>query len=69
MSILSSNHPVENQVANSISRFLSDFQVIHIFRTCGCVKAKGISVEFLFAYILGNVAYTPFDGHYKRMVK
>ena len=54
MSILSSNHPVENQVANSISRFLSDFQVIHIFRTCGCVKAKGISVEFLFAYILGN---------------
>ena len=54
MSILSSNHPVENQVANSISRFLSDFQVIHIFRTCGCVKMKGIPVEFLFAYILGN---------------
>ena len=54
MSILSSNHPVENQVANSISRFLSDFQVIRLFRACGCVKTKGISVEFLFAYILGN---------------
>ena len=49
MSILSSNHPVENQVANSISRFLSDFQVIRLFRACGCVKTKGISVEFLFA--------------------
>ena len=54
MSILSSNHPVENQVSNSISRFLSDFQVIRLFRACGCVKTKGISVEFLFTYILGN---------------
>ena len=54
MSILSSNHPVENQVSNSISRFLSDFQVIRIFRACGCAKAKGISIDFLFAYILGN---------------
>ena len=54
MSILSSNHPVENQVSNSISRFLSDFQVIRLFRACGCVKMKGISVEFLFTYILGN---------------
>lgn len=51
MSILSSNHPVENQVSNSISRFLSDFQVIRIFRACGCAKAKGISIDFLFAYI------------------
>ena len=50
MSILSSNHPVENQVANSISRFLSDFQDIRLFRACGCVKTKGISVEFLFAW-------------------
>ena len=54
MSILSSNHPIENQVTNSISRFLSGFQVIRLFRACGCVKAKGISVEFLFTYVLGN---------------
>ncbi len=54
MSILSSNHPVENQVSNSISRFLSDFQVIRIFHACDCAKAKGISIDFLFAYILGN---------------
>lgn len=54
MSILSSNHPVENPVSNSISHFLSDFQVIRIFRACGCAKAKGISIDFLFAYIFGN---------------
>lgn len=44
-SILSSNHPIENQVTNSISRFLSVFQVIRLFRACGCVKANGLTPD------------------------
>lgn len=55
MSILSSNRLNENQISHSISNFLSKFQVIRLFRACGGDKAKGISVECLFAYILSNV--------------
>ncbi len=55
MSILSSNRLNENQISHSISNFLSNFQVIRLFRACGGDKAKGISVECLFAYILSNV--------------
>lgn len=55
MSILSSNRLDENQISHSISHFLSKFQVIRLFRACGGDKAKGISVECLFAYILSNV--------------
>ena len=55
MSILSSNRLNENQISHSISNFLSNFQVIRLSRTCGGDKAKGISVECLFAYILSNV--------------
>lgn len=55
MSILSSNRLNENQISHSISNFLSNFQVTRLFRACGGDKAKGISVECLFAYILSNV--------------
>jgi hypothetical protein len=44
MSILSSNRLNENQISHSISNFLSNFQVIRLFRACGGDKAKGISV-------------------------
>lgn len=55
MSILSSNRLNENQISHYIFNFLSNFQVIRLFRACGGDKAKGISVECLFAYILSNV--------------
>ena len=55
MSILSSNRLDENQIFHSISNFLSKVQVICLLRTYGGDKAKGISIECLFAYILSKV--------------
>ena len=55
MFIIPSNHCNDQQISNLISRFLSDFNIGRLLRTCGCTKEKGIPVMVLFTYILSNV--------------
>ena len=55
MSIVPSVSDNEQEISNSITRFICDFKVGSLLKQCGCKKEKGIAFMKLFTYILCNV--------------
>lgn len=55
MSIVPSNTDNEQEISNTISRFISDFKIGALLKKCNCKKEKGIPYMELFTYILCNV--------------
>lgn len=55
MSIVPSVSDNEQEIFNSITRFICDFKVGSLLKQCGCKKEKGIAFMKLFTYILCNV--------------
>lgn len=55
MSIVPSETGNEQEISNSISKFICDFKVGSLLKKCGCKKEKGIPFMKLFTYILCNV--------------
>lgn len=54
-SIISSAAKNEQEISNSVLRFISDFKVGALLKKCNCKKEKGIPFMQLFTYILCNV--------------
>ena len=55
MSIVPSVSDNEQEISDSITRFICDFKVGSLLKQCGCKKEKGIAFMKLFTYILCNV--------------
>ena len=55
MSIVPSKNENEQEISNTISRFIRDFRVGSLLNKCNCKKEKGIPFMKLFTYILCNV--------------
>lgn len=55
MSIVPSKNENEQEISNTISRFIRDFRVGSLLKKCNCKKEKGIPFMKLFTYILCNV--------------
>ena len=55
MSMVPSVSDNEQEISNSITRFICDFKVGSLLKQCGCKKEKGIAFMKLFTYILCNV--------------
>lgn len=55
MSIVPSNVDNEQEISNTISRFISDFKIGALLKKCNCKKEKGTPYMELFTYILCNV--------------
>ena len=54
-SIISSAAKNEQEISNSVLRFIRDFKVGALLKKCNCKKEKGIPFMQLFTYILCNV--------------
>ena len=55
MSIIPSSVENEQEISNSILRFIRDFKIGALLKKCNCKKEKGIPFMQLFTYILCNV--------------
>lgn len=55
MSIVPSESANEQEISNSISRFVCDFKIGSLLKRCNCKKQKGVPIMRLFTYILCSV--------------